>query len=142
MQLKLELRGKELKPVVLESEKRPKRNSYVETLQNCLVASGDLDRKNDKGGDNVDGKFGVDGATERAVKKFQKRKGLKDTGRVDPETAELLDKEVADKIKNFKQGDEIKDYVGPEEEKEKKGKDKEKEKKRLRKSTTRRPRRR
>jgi hypothetical protein len=80
MQLKLEWRGGRLRPVALEREPRPVPNPYVETLQACLNAAGHTC--------TVDGKFGR--GTERAVRQFQQRHGLEETGRVDPETARRL----------------------------------------------------
>lgn len=123
MQLKLELRDGKLRPVVLEREDSPKRNSYVETLQNCLNAAGYETGR-------ADGKFGK--GTEAAVKKFQKDNKLKETGRVDPETARKLDEKVKDKIVEQTQEEEIKEYLGTEKEKEEDKKD-EKEEKRERK---------
>jgi len=123
MQLKLELRDGKLRPVVLEGEDSPKRNSYVETLQNCLTAAG-----YDPG--PIDGKFGKSkknkpSKTEEAVKKFQKDNGLKETGRVDPETAKKLDEKVKDKIVEQTQEEEIKEYLdtGKEEKENKKEED-------------------
>lgn len=121
MQLKLELRDGKLRPVVLEREDRPKRNSYVETLQDCLKATGDI-----KETEITDGKFGKN--TEAAVKKFQKANGLKETGRVDPETARKLDEKVAEKIISQTQAEEIEEYLGTDEEEEKDKKEQEKDK--------------
>jgi peptidoglycan hydrolase-like protein with peptidoglycan-binding domain len=120
MQLKLEWRDGKLKPVVLEKEDKPKRNSYVETLQACLTACGCYSG-------TVDGKFGS--GTETAVKKFQKENGLKETGRVDPETAEKLDKKVEGKIESKTQAKEIEEYLGTDEEEEKSGDNKKEKKK-------------
>ncbi len=121
MQLKLELRDGKLRPVVLEKEDQPKLNSYVETLQNCLTALGFNVGK-------IDGKFGK--GVEEGVKKFQKENGLKETGRVDPETAKKIDDKVKDKIVEQTQAEEIEEYLGTEEEEgENKKEDKKEDKK-------------
>ncbi|HEX8692239.1 MAG TPA: peptidoglycan-binding domain-containing protein [Longimicrobium sp.] len=88
MQLKLEWRDGRLRPVALEREPRPVPNPYVETLQACLSAAGHPC--------TVDGKFGR--ATERAVRQFQQRHGLEETGRVDSETARRLGETTADLV--------------------------------------------
>ncbi|HYF00656.1 MAG TPA: peptidoglycan-binding domain-containing protein [Planctomycetota bacterium] len=88
MQLKLEWRDGRLRPVALEREPRPVPNPYVETLQACLNAAGHPC--------TVDGKFGR--GTERAVRQFQQRHGLEETGRVDPETARRLGESTADLV--------------------------------------------
>ncbi|HEU0012483.1 MAG TPA: peptidoglycan-binding domain-containing protein [Longimicrobium sp.] len=111
MELKLEFRNGRLRPVVLERVVDPRQNSYVETLQACLVAGGYL---KDAGG--IDGRFGP--GTEAAVKRFQKDAGLRETGRVDPETARKLDEKVAELTDDFNQATEIEERIGTDEEAE------------------------
>jgi peptidoglycan hydrolase-like protein with peptidoglycan-binding domain len=60
----------------------------ISAAQQALVKAGLLDPKAGRGGKAVDGYFGP--KTEAAVKAFQKKKGIKPTGKLDPATMKAL----------------------------------------------------